>query len=150
MKIRNVNNLEPGFKNIQGMDAHGDMQNKPLVFQKTLTALSRDQYQTHLAELVHEIDEQGAKLSKKADIKELERYRQLIREFVNEVVSQSYSFSKENTFEARGRHRFFATVKTIDEKLDRLAKEVLEEQADSLTILHEVDDIRGLLVDMML
>jgi uncharacterized protein YaaR (DUF327 family) len=38
----------------------------------------------------------------------------------------------------------------VDEKLDELGKEVLKEQADRIEIIHKIDDIRGLLLDLML
>ena len=150
MKIRNVNNLEQGLPGLRGVDLHSDEPDKVVVFHKTLTTLSKEQHTAHLQGLIKQIDEQGARLGQRADIKEFERYRQLIRSFIDEVVSHGYSFSKENSFEARGRHRFFATVKLVDEKLDALAKEVLSEQADSIAIVHQIDDIRGLILDMML
>lgn len=150
MKIRNINGMDQGLQGSRGIDPHEGSEARPLVFEKTLTTLSREQHEVHLQALIKDIDAQGAKLSKRADIKEFERYRQLIREFVDEIVSNGYAFSKDNAFEARGRHRVFATVKKLDEKLDALGKEVLEEQADNIEILHQIDDIRGLLVDMLL
>ena len=150
MKVHNVNRNESGIQKTHTIDMQDSMADKPLVFQRTLNALSKEQYETHLKELVNQIDEQGDRLEKKASIKEFEKYRQLIRNFLDEVVSNGYAFSKENAFSARGRQRFFATVKVIDSKLDELGKEVLKEQSDSLAILDKIDDIRGLIVDMML
>jgi len=41
-------------------------------------------------------------------------------------------------------------VRIVDEKLDALGKEVIKEQADKIEILNKVDDIRGLLLDLMM
>ena len=150
MKITNLNGVEHTQRtpfDIEHTEAAGV---KATVFSKTLNDLSREQYEKHLHELVGRIDEQSDKLSKRADVKEYERYRSLIRDFLNEVVSNGYEFSRSDSFIGRGRHRVFATVKTIDEKLDALGREVMSGQADQIEVMHKIDDIRGLLLDIML
>jgi len=97
-----------------------------------------------------DIDEQGKRLADRVDVREFEKYRRLIRDFLDEIVSNGYTFSKEDAYASRGRHRYIATVKIVDEKLDELGKEVIKEQADSIEILHRIDDIRGLLMDLMM
>lgn len=150
MKIRNINRADYGLPGTVGVEAPEDVFDKSVVFKKTLTTLSKEQHERHLSELVGEIDKQAQKLAQRADIKEFEKYRSLIRDFIDEIVSNGYSFSKDSAFGSRGRHRIFATVQKIDEKLEALAKDVLEEQSDNIEILHKIDDIRGLILDMML
>ena len=150
MKVQNINVSERGLLKPGGTHARGVESEASLVFRKTMTSLSEEQHHARMVDLVGAIDEQAKRLSKRADISEFEKYRNLIRNFLDEVVSNGYSFSKENAFAARGRHRFFATVKTIDDKLDEMAKKVLDEQADSIGILADIGEIRGLLLDMLL
>jgi len=107
-------------------------------------------YVERLNELKDKIDKQGENLSEMVDVREYDRYRRLIREFLDEVVSNGYAFSKEDSYAARGgRHRYIATVKIVDEKLDELGKAVMSEQADKIEILGRVDEIRGLLLDLL-
>jgi len=103
-----------------------------------------------LAEMREDINRQGERLSDRVDVKEFEKYRRLIREFLDEIVSNGYTFSKEDAYGSRGRHRYIATVKVINEKLDELGKEVMKDQADKIDIIHKIDDIRGLLLDVMM
>jgi len=112
--------------------------------------MSKEMHVARLEEMKKEIDEQGKLLSDRVDVKELEKFRRLIREFLDEIVSNGYTFSREDAYASRGRHRYIATVKIVDEKLDALGKEVLKEQADKIEILNMVDDIRGLLLDLMM
>ena len=149
MKIRNVNRSEGGIQSLHEIGSHQRPASKAVQFKKTLNEMTKQQWETHLNALIGEIDKQGEKLGKKADITEFENYRKLIREFIEDVVSNGYEFSKESAFGVRGRHRFFATVKTIDEKLDALAKEVLKEQKDNISIISKIDDIRGLIFDLL-
>ena len=119
------------------------------IFRRTLTDMSKEVHAARLAEMKKGIDEQGALLADRVDVKEFEKYRRLIREFLDEIVSNGYTFSREDAYAARGKHRYIATVKIVDEKLDELGKEVIAEQADKLEILGKIDDIRGLLLDLM-
>lgn len=149
MKIRNVNRSESGTRGTQGTGAVGSPAVKSIVFKKTLSDMSKHQREAHISSLIKRIDEQGAKLGDKADIKEFEIYRKLIRGFIEDVISFGYEYSKESAFGYRGRHRFYATVKIIDEKLDALAKEVLSEHKDNIAILSKIGEIRGLLLDLL-
>jgi uncharacterized protein YaaR (DUF327 family) len=119
-------------------------------FRRTLTDMSAENHAERLKKMRDSIEEQAAKLSDRADVREYERYRKLIREFLDEIVSNGYTFSREDAYGARGRHRFYATVKVVNQKLDELGKEVLKEQADMIEVIHKIDDIRGLLLDLMM
>jgi uncharacterized protein YaaR (DUF327 family) len=44
----------------------------------------------------------------------------------------------------------YAVVKRINQKLDEMTAEVLREQTDNIRLLSIVDDIRGMLVDLLL
>ena len=150
MKVRNVNKMEYGPMGLRHVEQTGEPESSVVSFKRTLTDLSREQYETHMNSLITKIDEQAAKLTNRADIREFQKYRQMLKEFLDEVVSNGYAFSKDDAYGARGRHRFFATVKTIDTKLDEMAKELLSGQADNVDLLHRIDDIRGLILDIML
>jgi uncharacterized protein YaaR (DUF327 family) len=133
----------------RSIESAQDGSERPLVFRRTLSDAGREQFMLRIGGMVTGIDEQGARLAKRADIKEFEKYRSLIREFLNEVVSNGYEFSRERGHAPRGRQRFFATVKKVEEKLDEVAKEVLRVQKDDMDILEKIGDIRGLLVDLL-
>ena len=150
MKISKVNSTDPGRFPMHGPGVRSAAENEALLFRRTLTDLSKEAYTARLSELKNKIDEQGKFLSDKVNVTEYEKYRKLIREFIDEIVSNGYTFSREDAFASRGRHRYIATVKIVDQKLDELGKEVMKEQADQLEILNKIDDIRGLLLDLMM
>lgn len=101
-----------------------------------------------LSLLMKDIEEQGEKIAKHMDIKDMRKYRATIKEFMNEVVSNSHEFSRENFLDRRGRHRVYGIIKQVDSNLDDLAQELMKEEKDHLAILQKVDDIRGLLLDI--
>ena len=150
IKVSNVRRTDSNQVTPRGSESRGVRECEAAVFQRTLTDLTREAHLARLAEMKAAIDEQGKRLADRVDVKEFEKYRRLIREFLDEIVSNGYTFSKEDAYASRGRHRYIATVKVIDEKLDELGKEVMKEQADSIEVLHRIDDIRGLLLDMMM
>ncbi|MDE5777086.1 MAG: YaaR family protein [Lachnospiraceae bacterium] len=101
-----------------------------------------------LSNLMRDIEEQGAKLAKHMDIRDMKRYRTLVKEFMNEVTANSHEFSRENFLDRRGRHRVYGIVKEVDKSLDDLAQELLKDEKDNLEILNKIDDIRGMLLDI--
>ena len=149
MKIRNVQNTEQSIFGSAGPELKELAPERGLVFRRALSDLNAEQYQRHMVALVNKIDEQGQQLVKKADIRELQKYRELVGNFIGEIVSNGYAFNKENSYEARRRHKVFATVSKINAKLEELAQAMLSSQADNLEILNRVDDIRGLILDIM-
>ena len=98
--------------------------------------------------MMEEIVMQGDKITKRMDVKDMRRYRALIKDFMNEIVNRSHKFSRENFLDRRGRHRVYGIVRLVDEKLDELAQELMKEEKDEIAILAKVGEIRGLLLDI--
>ncbi len=104
--------------------------------------------QEKLNSMMEEITVQGDKISKHMDIKDMKKYRELVKGFLNEVVSRSHEFSRENFLDRRGRHRVYGIVRLVDKNLDDLAGELVKDEKDHLAIISKIDDIRGLLLDI--
>ena len=104
--------------------------------------------QEKLGNMMQEITEQGEKIAKHMDIKDMRKYRELVKGFLNEVVNRSHKFSRENSLDRRGRHRVYGIVKLVDKNLDELAGELVKEEKNHLEIVGRIDDIRGLLLDI--
>ena len=102
-----------------------------------------------LSVMMQEITMQGEKLGKHMDVRDMKHYRRLIQEFMNEIVNRSHKFSRENFLDRRGRHRVYGMIKRVNVVLDELAGELIKEEKDTLAILSKVDEIRGLLQDII-
>jgi uncharacterized protein YaaR (DUF327 family) len=100
--------------------------------------------------LADKIAAQGDKLLDKVDIRELHAYKKLISEFMDEAVGNSRQFSKQSFLDRRGRHKVFAVIKKVNEELDELTREVLSEEKDRIRMLKRLDDIKGLILDIIL
>lgn len=104
--------------------------------------------QTKLNSLMEEITMQGERLAKKRDVRDMKHYRGLVKDFLNEVVTHSHAFSRENFLDRRGRHRVYGIIRLVDENLDQLAQELMKDEKDNLAILGKIGEIRGLLLDI--
>ncbi|SFC64320.1 YaaR family protein [Butyrivibrio sp. YAB3001] len=126
----------------QVQDATGD-------FKFVLTSKLED---ANLAErlnlMMQDIVQQGNRISKKNDIKDMQRYRILIKDFMNEIVSRSHVFSRENFLDRKGRHRVYGIIRQVDKELDELAKELVKDETDNIAILARIGQIQGLLLDI--
>ena len=101
-----------------------------------------------LSGLMDQINEKGEKIAKHMDISDMKKYRELVKEFMNEVVNRSHEFSRENFLDRKGRHRVYGMIRQVDDNLDNLAKELVKEEKDHIAILGHIDEIRGLLLDI--
>lgn len=99
--------------------------------------------------MLQDITMQGRKIAKHTDIKDMKKYRTMIKEFMNEITNHSHKFSRENFLDRRGRHRVYGIIRQIDQTLDELAAELMKEEKDNLSILGKVDEIRGMILDIL-
>jgi uncharacterized protein YaaR (DUF327 family) len=119
-------------------------------FTNLLDKAHDDNYDEYTKKLAQDIFNQGDKLSKRVDVRELKIYKALITEFLNRVMNESPRFVKNSKIDRRGRHKVFVTVKNINEEVDALTKDVLGNQSDNIKILKRIEDIRGLILDLEL
>ncbi|MBQ2576276.1 MAG: YaaR family protein [Lachnospiraceae bacterium] len=142
LRVNQVNQSTPLSETKETQKADGS-------FKFTLASQIEDaDLQEKLTGLMGKIDEQGNKIAEHMDIRDMKKYRALVKEFVNEVVNRSHKFSRENFLDRRGRHRVYGMVKLVDKNLDELAQELVSEEKDHLSLLGRVDEIRGLLLDI--
>ena len=142
IKIDNVMNTTPVTKTEQTARAEGD-------FKFILASnVQESELQEKLTHMMEEITAQGNKLAKKRDVRDMKKYRSLIKDFMNEVINRSHSFSRENFLDRRGRHRVYGIIRLVDENLDALAQELVKDEQDHIAILARIDEIRGLLLDI--
>ncbi len=131
-------------------DAPAQVQQGGDEFKFTLISnIAEKDLQNKLNSLMDQITSQGKKLSEHMDVRDMKHYRELVKSFMNEVVSRSHEFSRENFLDRKGRHRVYGIVKLVDKNLDDLAAELMKEEKDHLSILSKVGEIRGLLLDIL-
>ena len=119
-------------------------------FKYTLaSAIDDADLQAQIEGLLKDITAQGNAIAQHMDIRDMKKYREKIREFMNEVVFRSHKFYRENFLDRTGRHRVYGLVKLVDENLDELARELMSDEKDHISILNRIGEIRGLLLDIL-
>ena len=143
MKIQKLFNAQPvlGQEKVDKSDG---------TFKFTLASqIGEADLQEKVNSMLSDITTQGELLSKHMDIRDMKKYRGLIKDFLNEVVYRSHKFSRENFLDRRGRHRVYGIVRLIDENLDALAGELLKDEKNHIEILAKIGEISGLLLDIL-
>ena len=110
--------------------------------------IAEQDLQVRLSAMMQEITQQGDRISKKMDVRDMKNYRALIKDFMNEIVNRSHKFSRENFLDKKGRHRVYGIIRQVDDTLDELARELVKDEKDHIAILSRIDEIRGLLLDI--
>ena len=119
-------------------------------FKFTLSsAISDTALQARIDSLMTDITVQGELIARHMDIRDMKKYRGLIRDFMNEVVYRSHKFSRENFLDRKGRHRVYGIIRMVDSNLDKLAQELMSDEQNHISILETIGEIRGLLLDIL-
>ena len=118
-------------------------------FSFTLNKVSDENLMRKLHQMMDDISVQGKKIADHMDIRDMKKYRSMITEFINEVVTNSHEFSRENFLDRRGRHRVYGIVKLVNKNVDDLAQELLKKEKDHIAILDKTNEIQGLLLDII-
>ncbi len=119
-------------------------------FAAELENLQGKQITEKLQNLLAEIDKQTQKIGNNIYLKDLIKYKKLVKDFLNLSTRESYQFSKENFLDSRGRHRILSIIKKVDKELEFLTQQFLKNEKDRIKILQKMDDIRGLLIDILM
>ncbi|SCY74523.1 YaaR family protein [Alkaliphilus peptidifermentans] len=119
-------------------------------FIEKLQDIKSDNVRGHLEDLYNKINKQSERIGDKLHLSEVIKYKSLVREFLDVAVKHSHQFSKQNFLDRRGRHRVYSIVKNVDRELNELTKEFLSQEVDRISVLKRLDDIRGMLLDVLM
>ncbi len=150
MKISEIFNNRANISGITAREERPALKAEKSGFRSHLQQIEGRNLEERINQLAEKIFEQGKKLEQKTDIVELKKYKKLISEFLDEAVGNSRKFLKRNFLDRRGRYRVYAIVKKINEELERLTEEVLSEEKDKIRILERLDELKGLILDLLI
>jgi hypothetical protein len=102
-----------------------------------------------LSELLDAVTVAGEELKADPGIAQVMAYKDAVRRFMAKVVRDSYRTEERATGSGFKKRKKYTIVRIIDAKLESLAAEILRRQRDQLEILRRLDEIRGLLVDLI-
>ena len=109
-----------------------------------------------LEELLDEVHQAGEKLIDKPFMASILEYKKAVRKFMAHIVSRAYTAETDTEVRKYFKNglpmvdeKKWVKIKVIDEKLEKLALYIVENQKSQLSILKRIEEIEGLLVDLM-
>jgi uncharacterized protein YaaR (DUF327 family) len=102
-----------------------------------------------IEELLDGIFESGEQLKKLPTMERVKDYRQKVKAFVKYVVSHMLAVKETASGANILRRKRFTLIEIIDRQLENLVVSVLSAQREQFSILAQVDEINGLLVDLV-
>ncbi len=138
MKVQNIG-LSPGL-NIETKNT----KNK-LDFGDSFNETNKSKTKEELDIYVNEIRETGKKLVATQNYTDVIKYKQVIKGYLKSIVDYVYTLNKNDSFWDRN---YFTTVKTVNENLEQITKELIYNQKENIDIAAKIDEINGLLIDI--
>ncbi|MFA9556021.1 YaaR family protein [Evansella sp. AB-rgal1] len=117
-------------------------------FQEIMQKGRDNQAYERLGVLLGKIEDQGKILGESRTIDELRKYKQLVKDFMDDAVKLGLSLEEQKGFNRRGRTKVYKIVREVDRKLLDLTDAIIKEQKKGLDILNMVGEIQGLLINI--
>lgn len=114
-------------------------------FLNELKEVHGEKIKAKLDELLSMIDKQGDKLAQHRTFSELLKYKNMVKNFVEEAVGKMYQV-KDDYSPTQGKVQ--SLVKSIDSSLEEVTEMIVKDQAPQLDILDKLDEVRGMLIDL--
>lgn len=102
-----------------------------------------------LEDLLLDIDKQSKVLSEILNFDELRKYKELVKNFMQEVTKRTYKLEERRIFDKSGKKKIFNVIKKINERLDELTNIFINKEIDKLQVLEKLGEIKGLLIDLI-
>jgi len=123
-------------------------QRQGIDFQKMVQTQAQKMQGYELEKLMESIQKQGDKVIRYRTIRELAKYKRLVKDFVKEAVDFGLGVSHSHSFNTTGSNRKLTLVKTIDDKLVDLTEAILADEERSIDLLGLIGEIKGLLINL--
>jgi uncharacterized protein YaaR (DUF327 family) len=111
--------------------------------------LPEEQRNKALEDLVDEVHKAGEKLKNAPLMDNIRDYKKAIRDFLQFVTKYMFGVEEKQSGFGIKKRKKYTLVKVIDRKLEDLTLEILRTQGQHLDILKRIDEINGLVVDLV-
>ena len=101
-----------------------------------------------LTRLLGDISTAGDRVAKNRTLRELARFKRLVKRFMEETVQFGLEGKQSHTWNRFGEGRRLKIVETIDEHLIQLAEDLLNEEKETIDLLDKIGEIKGLLINL--
>jgi len=102
-----------------------------------------------LKEMLAQVRSLGDRFFKSPDENTLESYKSGIKSYLERVSKELFSLKQESGTPKEGYQKVYQFVETLDSETDSLTRETLQKDK-SLRLLASLDEIRGLVLDLII
>ena len=138
MKVRNI-----GLNT--GLSIESKNSKSKLDFSDSFNQTNRSKTKEELETYIKEIKTTGERLAVTQNYTDVIKYKQVIKGYLKSIVDYVYDLNKNDSFWDKN---YFTTVKTVNEKLEEITKELIYEQKENIDVAAKIDEINGLLIDI--
>lgn len=135
-------------RNIHAVDGTSSNGVKQTSFSDMLQQQEQRSQQEHIQSIIKRIQEQADQLRKTMTVRELRKYKQLVRSFLDETVRKGIGLRETQGIDRRGRSRRYVLLSEIDQALLELTDELLTSEQGRIEVLQRVGEIKGILVNL--
>lgn len=115
-------------------------------FSGTLDLAGQGHQDQQAKDMLEKIILMGKRLAASGNIKDIEEYRQAVKEYLSYVLNKYYVVKRQHSFITGN---VLIRVENINREIAELTSEFLLEQRDNLKIVARVKAISGLLLDIL-
>ncbi|MCF6334183.1 MAG: YaaR family protein [Spirochaetales bacterium] len=119
---------------------------------KEITGINSVDYSDlDLEDIMDRVHETGEQLKELPTLDNVKSYKLAVSGFLKFVVKNSLTAETRAgaNFNPLKKQKRYTIIRIVDEKLERLAAGVLQNQGDNLFILEKIEEINGLIVDLL-
>jgi len=138
MKVRNI-----GLN--AGLSIESKNSKSKLDFSDSFNQTNRSKTKEELDAYIKEIKTTGERIAITQNYTDVIKYKQVIKGYLKSIVDYVYDLNKNDSFWDKN---YFTTVKTVNEKLEEVTKELMYEQKENIDVAAKIDEINGLLIDI--
>jgi len=101
-----------------------------------------------LQDFMSRLENKGKQLAESFSLRDLSDFKDMVKSFLRSTFGQSRRVSEESFWDFRGRPKVLARITEIDKALEELGQKVLDNQTKPMELLDQIDEIRGLIIDL--
>ncbi len=138
-------------KGFSGSVLPENVEKQSIRFNELFTLEDEDISNEQLEDLLDEIHETGDVLKEQPTLENIKQYRQSVSNFMKFVVKNSLETDTavSRRINPLKKQKRYTIIRVINRNLEQLASGVLQNQLTQLKILEKIDEINGLLVNLL-
>ena len=108
-----------------------------------------DNHSNNLETILDDIFLLGDVLKEKPNLENVKQYKRAVKSFLDYILKNMFSLDNKTSGINIQKKKKYTIIQVVDAKLEKLVTEILQNQQDQLNYLNRIEEINGLLVDLV-